>query len=942
MEIDKKIKGTGLNSISDEISQINKGLEKNTLCNVEETPLCDEIGVSLDTPSRDSSLVEDSVSNTLDTGSSSQKIEKKIKTDNQKINTLVKKSIRYKTHRNTAEESFKKLTNRNETFSSLLNLKKDTQQETQRRNSHILQYYNFFNNQKKYFKNKDDKTIGTPQTKITSHKKRKFSSIEEKDLQNPIKKEFVEIDEIYPFIVKLLKLDFSESNKEIIPIFDQIIEDLSTFSPSFSESNSPLASITTEQENLITKDKNVSGSLNCEPDNIDKRLTNTKKLLKVKNSSVTNSRRKNLFGIQPSHSALEVSSNEKSSSLQLEEGSVLKNKDSLSDGLSTKPNNAHDRMSRQKSDKMQSDSASSLHKVVHSWKKRSAKDIKLIEKAIDYNLKQYDRTIALKHNIHFLESYNRIRLIAEKFKSIIETMKHKMDQKKNEAKKRNEKYEFDESQFANIIQIIELYLPDIYLWKSSLNKINDTSGSGQSELKLEVYAKYCLEEDVKKINSQPLFTDLCKRNIDFYLKEQQKLHQYKEFQNIDFEQSPQTSEENFSLNPVSIRNEIEKKFLDEFTRDEIVESSYTNNIILNTIFSNRFNKRRRLKQSAMVRKKNDNNDKNVNPYNVKHHKISCETNMESLQEFENKYSKEINSQEKDYSSDQGQKTTTQSIIEQMYEDDDSNDMEYVEKTSNEDILSKITSERNTKNRRKCPENYRPTEIDQEDDSEEEKKIKAIYDMMEMNDLPGSIVDSCYNGTIWESYVDYKNSNNESLPKQFTMTPENQAPFMFAAYNKFRPCLSGEKCCGMTDFPEEHRFILMEYMPEEIALEFSESKTHSVQQSYCNLCIISNTCKIMNSANAQTTDIMRTPAPYICPVDCPGGYLKSALYQTIKSKTNGNCWPVLNYNPANYTPIRKKITYIDDNGNTKTQIVKGLKENGENRFFAQAVIMKNLH
>jgi hypothetical protein len=146
-----------------------------------------------------------------------------------------------------------------------------------------------------------------------------------------------------------------------------------------------------------------------------------------------------------------------------------------------------------------------------------------------------------------------------------------------------------------------------------------------------------------------------------------------------------------------------------------------------------------------------------------------------------------------------------------------------------------------------------------------------------------------NGSIWESLVNFTNSNNESLAEPFLISPELIKNQLFAPTGGRRECCAGKKCHGMQDFPDESKVVLMEYLPEQLEQEFQLSGKHSTKPSFCVLCIIFQTCAIINKAKSQMTDITKTPSPYYVKVNVPGGYTTNALYQNTKSQTNGNCW-----------------------------------------------------
>lgn len=266
-----------------------------------------------------------------------------------------------------------------------------------------------------------------------------------------------------------------------------------------------------------------------------------------------------------------------------------------------------------------------LNSPTHSLDKTTSnetKKIKNVGKIIENSLKEYDQRIALKHNIFFVETYNRIKLIIEKFSSIVDTIKNKNQSNVNE------------NDMTLIVKIIELYLPDIYYLKSSLDKIKHHF-TGNAESSVEFYEEQCLNSHVRTVNSCGVFENRFQQQNGLFSSKKKKRQQEEEEEDRN---SKPSDEKNTFYETKNIfqqkkttddrhdKIEIEQQFRKRF----LVKKpylSYTEKIKLTTVFNSKNNKRKRLIFQIM---NNNNNTNNINPHNVSFGKVSCETNMQSL------------------------------------------------------------------------------------------------------------------------------------------------------------------------------------------------------------------------------------------------------------------------------------------------------------------------
>lgn len=266
-----------------------------------------------------------------------------------------------------------------------------------------------------------------------------------------------------------------------------------------------------------------------------------------------------------------------------------------------------------------------LNSPTHSLDKTNSnetKKMKNVGKIIENSLKEYDQRIALKHNIFFVETYNRIKLIIEKFSSIVDTIKNK-----NQAN-------VNEDDMTLIVKIIELYLPDIYYLKSSLDKIKHHF-TGNAESSVEFYEEQCLNSHVRTVNSCGVFENRFQQQNGLFASKKKKRQQQQ--QEEDKKSKPSDEKNTFS----ETKNIFQQKKTTDDRRDKIeIEEqfrkrflvkkpylSYTEKIKLTTVFNSKNNKRKRLIFQIMS---NNNNTNNINPHNVSYGKVSCETNMQSL------------------------------------------------------------------------------------------------------------------------------------------------------------------------------------------------------------------------------------------------------------------------------------------------------------------------
>jgi hypothetical protein len=201
---------------------------------------------------------------------------------------------------------------------------------------------------------------------------------------------------------------------------------------------------------------------------------------------------------------------------------------------------------------------------------------------------------------------------------------------------------------------------------------------GVAEFNSDLYMEWCLNGDIRKINSCALVKNSFKSKFEYdAMQQRQRTNIFQNstiasasFGNNSVNKQSETSHstvKNKKETKLANDEEIQRKFHEIFSTNRPFLSP-TENLILSIVSSAPENKKIRLMSTALKKQKKE----TVVPFLTTNHKVTCETGMQSLESFEHQYQNLATQSSDLQSSNKVKSTFAEMSIEKLYSPNNNN------------------------------------------------------------------------------------------------------------------------------------------------------------------------------------------------------------------------------------------------------------------------------